>query len=383
MASNRVLWLLLVLMTGALIFLPLVNLAPNRLVSGTPLMVWSPGAVVLWLLAPLLGLWGLCLLAPGRNGLILLCCQLLFTCALWMLGQLADQLMQHSGSLARVTPGSGWWVVLAGSLLGAMDASQRLTPRPLYRLALNLQIWLLPVLMLAGGCFSATSLLREYHNRADVFQAALAGHLLYLPGVLVPGLLIALPAGWWCQRSARARRTLLPLLNIIQTVPSVALFGLLIAPLTRLAQRFPVLGEWGISGIGLAPALVALVLYSLLPLVRGVMSGLDAVPARVTESARGMGMSRGQLAWRVELPLALPVLLRSLRVVAVQTTGLAVVAALIGAGGLGTLIFQGLLSSAMDLVLLGVIPTVALAVVVDTVFRCLLALVEESPGDRI
>jgi len=170
----------------------------------------------------------------------------------------------------------------------------------------------------------------------------------------------------------------LSVLNIIQTVPSIALFGLLLAPLAGLAKALPGLAEHGISGIGLAPAIIALVLYSLLPLVRGVIAGLDSVPEAVIESARGMGMNRVQIFFRVQLPIALPVILTGIRIVAVQTVGMAMVAALIGAGGLGAIMFQGLLSSALDLVLLGVIPAVLMAVVVDSLFKFAVSLLETS-----
>ena len=157
--------------------------------------------------------------------------------------------------------------------------------------------------------------------------------------------------------------------------------GLLIAPLAGLVKSFPALGMLGIAGTGLTPALIALVLYALLPLVRGVVAGLGQVAPDVLESAHAMGMSARQCFWKIQLPLALPLLLRSLRVVAVQTVGMAVIAALIGAGGFGALVFQGLLSSALDLVLLGVVPTIALAVVVDALFALWLALLGRRAND--
>ncbi len=135
--------------------------------------------------------------------------------------------------------------------------------------------------------------------------------------------------------------------------------------LQQLNARIAVEGQ---DAKRVAPALIALTLYALLPLVRGVVTGLQQVPQDALESATAMGMSAGQRFRQVQLPLAMPVLLRSLRVVSVQTVGMAVVAALIGAGGFGALVFQGLLSSALDLVLLGVVPTIALAVVVDALF---------------
>src|SRR6185369_5701281 len=142
-------------------------------------------------------------------------------------------------------------------------------------------------------------------------------------------------------------------------------------PLALLATAIPGLRELGISGIGVAPAVIALVLYSLLPVVRSTVAGLVQVPSPVVDAATGMGLSRAQIFRRVEVPIALPLFLSGVRIAAVQAVGLAGVAALIGAGGLGALVFQGLASGALDLVLLGVIPTVALAVVVDAAFRVL------------
>jgi osmoprotectant transport system permease protein len=110
-----------------------------------------------------------------------------------------------------------------------------------------------------------------------------------------------------------------------------------------------------------APAVVALFLYSLLPVVANTVAGLASVPAAVREAARGMGMTGGQRLMRVELPLALPVMLTAIRIVLVQNIGLATVAALIGGGGFGVFVFQGIGQMAMDLVLLGALPTVALA----------------------
>ena len=198
---------------------------------------------------------------------------------------------------------------------------------------------------------------------------------------MVPALCIGVPLGIWCTFSASRQGPIFAVLNIIQTIPSVALFGLLIAPLAGLVKHFPWLSLLGVAGTGLTPALIALVLYALLPLVRGVVAGLNQVPRDVMESARAMGMSARQRFLSVQLPLALPVFLRSLRVVMVQTVGMAVIAALIGAGGFGALVFQGLLSSAVDLVLLGVIPVVVLAVLIDALFDLGLALLKVTNDD--
>lgn len=374
---------LLAVLLAAAALLPFLNYAPNRLVSGAPLDLaglFPAIAPALWALPALL-----CLLAfvPGKPGalLILVAAQALFITLLVVTGAEAARLAETGSRLARTSPGSGLWLMLAVSLLAASDAIGRLTRQPLWRWLLQAQIWIAPLWLLLSGHFDALSLLKEYANRQTVFDDATARHLTLLFGTLAPAIVIGLPLGILCHRRPRWQPGLFAALNIIQTVPSVALFGLLMAPLAGLAQTFPALGALGVSGTGLAPALIALTLYALLPLVRGVVAGLGQVSDAVRESARGMGMSAWQRFWHVDVPLALPVWLRSLRVVAVQTVGMAVVAALIGAGGFGALVFQGLLSSALDLVLLGVIPVVALAVVLDALFTLAIGALETKRDD--
>lgn len=277
--------------------------------------------------------------------------------------------------------GSGFWLAAALALLACSDAIRRISTHPLWRWLLHMQIAIIPLWLLYSGTLNDLSLMKEYANRQDVFDDALAQHLTLLFGAVLPALVIGVPLGIWCYFSTARQGAIFSLLNVIQTVPSVALFGLLIAPLAALVTAFPWLGTLGIAGTGMTPALIALVLYALLPLVRGVVVGLNQIPRDVLESARAMGMSGAQRFLHVQLPLALPVFLRSLRVVMVQTVGMAVIAALIGAGGFGALVFQGLLSSAIDLVLLGVIPVIVLAVLTDALFDLLIALLKVKRND--
>ncbi|MDG1644428.1 ABC transporter permease [Klebsiella huaxiensis] len=379
---NRVA-LLLALLLLLVMALPFINYAPNRLLSGEGRWLWQVWPWLAGIQAAVMLLIGLLCWRPGRLPLLLifLLSDLLLPLLLLGAGQAAVELARSGSPLARTSPGSGLWLALALCLLIASDAVRRLTPRTLWRWLLNAQIWLLPALLLWSGALDDLSLLKEYFNRQDVFDDALYQHLTLLFGTLLPGLLIGLPIGIWVWRHPRWQSSVFAVLNMIQTVPSVALFGLLIAPLAGLASQFPWMAQLGVSGTGMTPALIALVLYALLPLVRGVVTGLQQVPREALESAVAMGMSSGQRFRLVQLPLALPVLLRSLRVVSVQTVGMAVVAALIGAGGFGALVFQGLLSSALDLVLLGVIPTIALAVVVDALFALWGALLKGEARD--
>ncbi|WP_454877735.1 ABC transporter permease [Serratia inhibens] len=379
--KNRVLLTLLILLLLAAFGLPFLSYAPNRLLSGKPISLISLlHGPALWLLAPMLVLAALSLLAPNRRNALLtaLAASALLTLAFWLSGHAAQQLAQDGSKLARTSWGSGCWLILALSLLMAADAMTRLTASHLWRILGNLLVLLPAVALLFGHQLDQLSLLKEYYNRQEVFDAALLQHLTILLATLVPALLIGVPLGVLCFRSRRWQTPIFSTLNIIQTVPSIALFGLLIAPLAGLATAVPWLAEHGVSGIGMAPAIVALVLYALLPLVRSVVAGLQSVPASVIESARGMGLTRGQIFFRVQLPLALPLFLTGVRILAVQTVGMAVVAALIGAGGFGAIVFQGLLSSALDLVLLGVIPVIVMAVIVDSLFKFMVSLLEVS-----
>ncbi|STT84784.1 osmoprotectant ABC transporter permease protein YehY [Klebsiella pneumoniae] len=220
-------------------------------------------------------------------------------------------------------------VVAGACLLLASEAIRHLTVRPLWRWLLNAQVWAVAHHPARYRGARSALLAEGVCQPSGVFDDALRQHLLLLFGTLLPGLLIGLPLGVWLWRRPRWQAPAFTALNVIQTIPSVALFGLLIAPLAGLARYFPTLGELGVSGTGVAPALIALTLYALLPLVRGVVTGLQQVPQDALESATAMGMSAGQRFRQVQLPLAMPVLLRSLRVVSVQTVGMAVVAALI------------------------------------------------------
>ncbi|MBW9412698.1 ABC transporter permease [Enterobacter hormaechei] len=379
---NRVL-LLLACVAIVAVALPFVNVAPNRLVSGEPRALWQ-----IWAFTPLLlgaALASTVALAfwPGRTALWLtfLLSEALFIVLFWSAGQAATQMAAVESPLARTSVGSGLWLWLALCLLVCSDAIRRLTPQPVWRWLLNAQFWVIPLLILFSGDLNQLSLLKEYVNHQEVFDNALAQHLTILFGTLIPALLLGVPLGMWCYRHTSRQGAVFTVLNVIQTIPSVALFGLLIAPLAGLVKSFPALAAAGIAGTGLTPALIALVLYALLPLVRGVVAGLSQVPPDVLESAHAMGMSARQCFWKIQLPLALPLLVRSLRVVTVQTVGMAVIAALIGAGGFGALVFQGLLSSALDLVLLGVVPTIALAVVLDALFALWLALLRRRAND--
>lgn len=278
-----------------------------------------------------------------------------------LVGLSAGHLTPPENTYARVAPASGFWLLGFAFALVAADALTRLRPSPYARIGLLVAVAAAVAGLLVSGVWDGLSLMKEYASRADTFWAEAGRHVVLALGSLAAAALVGLPLGILCHRVATLRAGVLNVLNIIQTIPSIALFGLLIAPLGWVALHVPGAAAIGIRGIGAAPAFVALFLYSLLPVVANTVVGLAGVSRDANDAARGIGMTGLQRLFRVELPLAFPVILTGIRIVLVQNIGLATIAALIGGGGFGVFVFQGIGQTAMDLVLLGAVPTVALA----------------------
>ncbi|WP_223677993.1 ABC transporter permease [Azospirillum agricola] len=378
--------LLALVAVAAALALPFLGFAPNRLLSGKPVPLWDAldaASASGWaVLAPAALLLAAPFLPPSRPLLSASAAAGgLFAAGLvWLAGSHAATLAATASPAARTSFGAGFWVLAAVGLLAMADALRRLRlgawSGAWARFAAGGAVAGLVALELAAGRLDQLSILKEYANRSDVFADAVLRHGALVLAALLPTLLIGVPLGILAQRSPRVGRLVFPVLNLVQTIPSIALFGLLMAPLAALATLLPGLG---ISGIGPVPAVIALTVYSLLPITRNMAVGLEGVSDDVRQAARGMGMTPRQIFLRVELPLALPVFLTGLRVTLVQAVGLAAVAALVGAGGLGAIMFQGLFANALDLVLLGAVPVILLAVAADALLTLAVAL---TAGNR-
>jgi len=181
-------------------------------------------------------------------------------------------------------------------------------------------------------------------------------HIVLVVTAVVAAIAIGAPAAIALTRHARTRRWALGVVNVIQTIPSLALFGVLLP--------IPLIG-----GIGKRTAIIVLALYALLPIMRNMVVGILGIEASIRESALAMGMTRHQILWRVEIPLALPTILAGLRIAIVSTIGTATVAAAIGGGGLGTFIFRGIATADLTTVLAGAVPAAIMAIIADEVLE--------------
>lgn len=185
----------------------------------------------------------------------------------------------------------------------------------------------------------------------DILRAT-GQHVVIVAIAVGVSIVIGVPLGVWCARRAAAGRAALRVVDVIQTIPSLALFGFLIP--------VPFIG-----GIGTRTAVVALILYSLLPIVRNTVTGIRGVDRGVREAGLAMGLTARQLLFDVELPLAMPTIVAGVRIATVVAIGVATIAAAIGGGGLGDLIFRGVAMVNTRLILAGAIPAALLAIVAD------------------
>jgi osmoprotectant transport system permease protein len=188
-------------------------------------------------------------------------------------------------------------------------------------------------------------------HRSEIFDATV-DHMELVAIAMSIAILLGVPLGMFIVQRPALRTFALGVASVFQTIPSLALFGFLIP--------IPFIG-----GIGRRTAIVALVLYALLPILRNTYVGLTSIDAAVLEAAEAMGMTNAQILTRVRLPLALQIILAGIRTATVITIGVATIAAAIGAGGLGTFIFRGVAMVSDAVILAGAIPAALLAILAD------------------
>jgi osmoprotectant transport system permease protein len=190
-------------------------------------------------------------------------------------------------------------------------------------------------------------------NNYDRLVTALGEHIMLVGIALALSLAIAFPLGIWSARRPRSYLAVVAIAGILYTIPALALFAFLIP----------------LMGLGTAPAVTALVLYSLLILIRNIATGIREVPNDIVEAADGMGYGRWRRLVQIELPLAMPVIIAGIRITTVTQISVATVAAYIDAGGLGDIIFQGITQDIGEKIVAGAIVTSLLAIVADEGLR--------------
>jgi osmoprotectant transport system permease protein len=355
---------------AAILFSGFVTFRPNRIAVGKAVFlsqtlgnIWI-GVAILWVVLFLVS----ALRIPGRTYLLFtgLLSSTLILLLIATAARHASLTTQDAGSIARTSLGPAFWTLLFALIVILTDTWQRSDREKSLITFMGIITGGILLGMLVSGNLDMLSIMREFANRKERFFGELLTHLALVGSSVGLALGLGIPLGLLAHRKKRLYTPTFFALNTLQTMPSLALFGILIPVLAAVTLKFPVLTDMGIKGIGAAPAIIALTVYSLLPVARNTYIGFTTVDPAAIEAGTGMGMTRSQLLFRVEIPIASPVILNGIRVALVQAIGLTAVAALIGAGGLGVFIFQGLGQAANDLILLGAIPTIFIAVVVDS-----------------
>lgn len=343
--------------------LPLLALSANRLAIGEPVRAGSAFGPEIAVVAGL-ALVGCLILASAGGRIAAAGAAVLLATALALLvvglGGAAGDLIAGRPPAARVGLASGSWLALAALCAGLVLAGRRAgMTRP--GLALMAGIALLLAIAGRAGLLDGLSLAVEFRARQGSLLAALGEHLVLSAGSLGLATLAVLASSPW----KRLHGGVDLLAGGIQVVPAVALLAALVATVSGVLKAFPILRDAGVSALGPVPALIAVAAYLLLPLWRGLTAGLRAPEPAVLDAARAVGLSPRQILTRVRLPIGAPALIGGVRVAAVQGIGLATLGALVGAGGLGRIVFDGMAQFAPDLILLGAIPIVALSLAAE------------------
>lgn len=198
-----------------------------------------------------------------------------------------------------------------------------------------------------------TVLIDTIRDRSDLIIDSFVQHIFLSFVALFIAIIIAVPLGMFVSKYRRLAEPIIGVTAILQTIPSLALFGFLVP----------------LIGIGSKTALVALVIYALLPIVRNVYTGITSVDQSIIEAGSGMGMTPNQVLLKIELPIALPFIMAGIRTATVLTVGIATLATFVGAGGLGDIIYRGLQSYNNALVFAGAVPVALLAILFDVLLK--------------
>lgn len=359
------------------VFLNFLNFAPNRLANGIAYALFQ--APLFEVSAAMTGLCALVLVSFVQDSKLkfvaaILAAGLVLWGSLSGAGRFAAILVQASPPAARVSLGPAFWILVSAAILAIVNALQKIHAGTMAGAGIGMVFCLGFLLMGAAGMFDHLSLAREFAHIRTAFMTQFWRHLALVGISTLMALLMGVPLTLLVVQRKAMAGFIYAVLGLLQTIPSIALFGVLITPLTKLSEALPVLRGLGINGTGPAPAILALTLYALLPLVRSFHTGLSEVASDVKDAATAIGFDARQKFIEVEFPLALPALLSGLRTVTIQSIGLASVAALIGAGGLGLFIFQGIGQYALDLVLAGALPVILLALSAHLIFEALIRL---------
>lgn len=359
---------------AALVLLPFATFRTSRIQTGESLS--APSSLGAGWLAAIAAVWLVLLVVSLRDDRrpalamtrgVVACVALLGTLGLSAVA--AGRLLAGGPQFARVSVGMGAWAGIMAAYMVVLSARRELAGRPVLGFVLSAAAPLGIVALLVSGALGDLGMLKEYASTGERFWAEAGRHATFALVSTAIATVAGVSLGILAFRRPAWRRPVFAVVSVFQTIPGLAMVGLLFAPLSWLGSNVAFFEGLGVGGLGWAPVIVALTLYALLAVVRNTYAGLEGVPRETVDAAYGMGMTELQVLRSVRIPLAMPALLGGVRTSAVQTVGNATLGAFVAAGTLGLFVFGGLSQQATDLIMLASLAIVAMALIVDGVLR--------------
>lgn len=295
-------------------------------------------------------------------------------CAVLFAGQ-AVNVVEVAGKSARVSMSLGCYLYLCIAYLTEVKCNEYIgkTWKRFIVISLGIVIAIASFLL---GELDGLSVMKEYASYQSQFMEYFRNHISMSFKVVVCGVIFGIPLGWIAYKKARAGKVISTILNAIESIPSLALICVMMFPLSFLSNRFLILKQHGIAGVGATPVFCALFCYSLFQIVNSMYGALKMVDKQYIDAARGMGMTVRQIFTKIELPIILPVIISGIRVSLTSTILGVTIGSYIGYGGLGKFILQGLNGFAIDLIMLGTLPIMGMVFLFDFVLKKLVVLIE-------
>lgn len=349
---------------ASLIFMPIVTYKPNRISHGVSygsIEYLGPPVIIiglLWVILMALSFYG----QNKKDIFVFIVSGLLLVGLFWEIQLNSGNYIENPA--ARISLSSGFYSQMFLLYILFSTYTEKIIGYKKVKIIGFLFIILSLGFLFSQAFFNDFSIIKEFNSKQSQFFSNLRIHAILTFASVITGGLIAIPLGFLAYSKKRLEGKIMVPLSIIETIPSLSLFAIFLVPLSGLG-KIGFFKAIGVSGIGWAPAYLALTLYTLLPIGRNTLTGFYSVDRNIIQAAKGMGMSKSQVLRRIELPLAFPVIFTGIRIAFIQTIGGAVLAGLVGGGGMGTFVFLGLGEASPDLILLGVLPIVFFTIILD------------------
>lgn len=295
-------------------------------------------------------------------------------CTILFAGQAANVVEPATGN-ARISMSMGCYIYIGLAYLVEVKCNEYIG-KTWKRFVVIMIGFTIGIVSFLGGQLDGLSVIKEYMTYKGQFAEYFGNHLVMSFQVVLSGVIIGVPLGWFAFKFVRAGKVITTILNTIESIPSLALISVMMFPLSFLSNQFPFLKEHGIAGVGATPVFCALFCYALFQIVNSMHGALKVVDKQYIDAARGMGMTTPQIFTKVELPIILPVIISGIRVSLTATILGVTIGSYIGYGGLGKFILQGLNGFAIDIVMLGTLPIMGLVFSFDFVLKKLIVLIE-------